>query len=113
MVILALAAGTVFTGLRCTFMSDLDVQRMGPVPRRVIAVIGAIGHLTRAVALAVVGLLVPGAAVFANARRAGGLDAALRLLGDTGPGLVLLVVGTVGFAAYGIFCLADAVSRRA
>ena len=55
-VILALAGGMVYTGLRCTFMGGvLDVRRMSPVMRRLITVIGAIGHLARAVALAVVG----------------------------------------------------------
>ena len=112
-VILALAGGMVYTGLRCTFMGDLEVRRMSPVMRRLITVIGAIGHLARAVALAVVGLLIARAAIFADARRAGGLDAALRLVGETGPGAVLLVVVAVGFAAYGIFCLADALTRRA
>jgi len=68
-VILALAGGMVDTGVRCTFMGDLDVRRMSPVMRRLIAVIGAIGHLARAVAL--------------------------------------------GLTAYGIFCLVDALTRRA
>ena len=74
--------------------------------------IGAIGRLARAVALAVIGLLVARAALFGDARRAGGLDAAPRLLGDTGPGSVLLVVVALGFTAYGIFCLVDALTRR-
>jgi Domain of Unknown Function (DUF1206) len=112
-VILALAAGMVYTGLRCTFMGDLDVARMSPVARRVIAVIGAIGHLARAVALAVIGSLIARAALVGDARRAGGLDAALRVLGETPLGFVLLVVVALGFAAYGIFCLADAFTRRA
>jgi hypothetical protein len=112
-VILALAASMVYTGVRCTFMGDLHVERMSPVTRRVITAVGAIGHLARAVALAVVGSLIGRAALFADARRAGGLDAALRVLGQTGPGAALLVVVALGFAAYGIFCLADAVTRRA
>jgi len=68
-VTLALAGGMVDTEVRCTFMGDLDVRRMSPVMRRLIAVIGAIGHLARAVAL--------------------------------------------GLTAYGIFCLVDALTRRA
>jgi hypothetical protein len=112
-VILALAAGMVYTGLRCTFMGDLDVAHMSPMARRVIAVIGAIGHLARAVALAVIGSLIARAALVGDARRAGGLDAALRVLGETRLGFVLLVVVALGFAAYGIFCLADAFTRRA
>jgi hypothetical protein len=63
--------------------------------------------------MAVVGILVGSAAVFADPRRAGGLDAALRALGQTGPGETLLIVIALGFAAYGIYCLADAATRRA
>jgi hypothetical protein len=55
-VILALAGGMVDTEVRCTFMGDLDMRRMSPVMRRLIAVIGAIGHLARAVALAIIAL---------------------------------------------------------
>jgi hypothetical protein len=112
-VIVGLAAGMVYTGVRCTFMGDLNVERLSPPVRRLIAVIGAVGHLARAVAMGVIGLLVARAAIFGDARRAGGLDAALRVLGETGPGTVLLVVVALGFAAYGTFCLADAFTRRA
>jgi Domain of Unknown Function (DUF1206) len=73
----------------------------------------AIGHLARAVALAVIGSLIARAALVGDARRAGGLDAALRVLGETPLGFVLLVVVALRFAAYGIFCLADAFTRRA
>lgn len=112
-VILVLAAGMAYTGVRRTFMGDLDVNRLEPWARLVIESIGAMGHLARAVALAVVGMLVASAAVFVDPRRAGGLDAALRALGETGAGSALLVVVALGFAAYGIYCLADAATRRA
>lgn len=112
-VILALAIGMVYTGVRCTFMGDLDVRRLGPAMRRSIALVGAVGHMARAVALMVVGSLVGSAALFTDPRRAGGLDAALRTLGETGPGSALLLVVVVGFAAYGVFCVADAATRRA
>jgi hypothetical protein len=112
-VMLGLAAGMVYTALRCTFMGDLEVRGLKPVVRQGIAVIGAVGHLARATALAVVGLLVANAAIFADPRRAGGLDAALRALADTAPGSALLIAVSGGFAAYGVFCLADAATRRA
>lgn len=63
--------------------------------------------------MAVVGLLVGSAAVFVDPRRAGGPDDALRALGETRLGTVLLVVVALGFAAYGVYCLADAATRRA
>jgi Domain of Unknown Function (DUF1206) len=111
--ILVLAATMAYTGVRRTFMGDLDVRRLGPWMRRAIASIGAVGHLARAVALAVVGVLAATAALFVDPRRAGGLDAALRALGDTGPGTALLIVVALGFAAYGVYCVADAATRRA
>ena len=52
-------------------------------------------------------------AVSADPDRAGGLDAALRAVGRTAPGVALLVVIATGFAAYGVFCVVDAATRRA
>jgi hypothetical protein len=111
--ILVLAGAMTYTGLRRTFMGDLDVRRLSPAACRVIELTGAIGHLSRAVALALVGLLAGTAALFADPARAGGLDAALRTLGSTPLGAGLLVVVAVGFAAFGVFCFADAATRRA
>jgi hypothetical protein len=111
--ILVLAGAMTYTGVRRTFMGDLDVRDLSPTARRAIELTGAIGHLTRAMALAVVGLLAGTAALFANPARAGGLDAALRALGATPLGAGLLVVVAVGFAAFGVFCFADAATRRA
>lgn len=112
-VILVIAGAMTYTGLRRTFMGDLDVRSLAPLTRRAIAAVGAVGHLARALALAVVGVLVATAALAADPGRAGGLDAALRTLGSTGPGTALLVVVAIGFAAFGLFCFADAATRRA
>jgi hypothetical protein len=111
--ILVLAGAMTYTGVRRTFMGDLDVRTLPPATCRLIELVGAAGHLARAVALAVVGLLAGAAALFADPARAGGLDAALRTLGSTPLGTGLLVVVAVGFAAFGVFCFADAATRRA
>ncbi|WP_051736954.1 DUF1206 domain-containing protein [Pseudonocardia halophobica] len=102
-----------YTGVKRTFMGDLDVRRLSPAIRRTIEAVGAVGHLARALALGVVGVLVLTAAVASDARRAGGLDAALRALGETPLGMSLLVVVALGFGAFGLYCLADAAFRRA
>jgi uncharacterized protein DUF1206 len=112
-VILVLAGMMTYTGVRRTFMGDLDVRRLAPPVRRAVEAVGVLGHLARALALAVVGLLALGAALFADPNRAGGLDSALRALGGTALGAGLLVVVAAGFAAYGLFCMADAATRRA
>ncbi|WP_214367917.1 DUF1206 domain-containing protein [Pseudonocardia sp. H11422] len=112
-VILAIAVAMTYTGVRRTFMGDLDVRELAPAARRSIELVGVVGHLARALALAVVGLLVGAAAVASDPGHAGGLDAALRALGETGLGTSLLVVVAMGFAAFGLFCFADAATRRA
>jgi uncharacterized protein DUF1206 len=112
-VILVLAGMMTYTGVRRTFMGDLDVRRLGPAARHAIEVLGVLGHLSRALALAVIGLLAVGAALWADPNLAGGLDAALYALGDTWLGAWLLIVVAVGFGAYGLFCVADAATRRA
>lgn len=112
-IILVLAVMMTYTGVRRTFMGDLDVRRLGPTARRAIEVLGVLGHLSRASALAVIGLLAVGAALWADPNRAGGLDAALYALGATWLGAWLLVVVAVGFGAFGLFCVADAATRRA
>jgi hypothetical protein len=112
-VVLVLAGAMTYTGVRRTFMGDLDLRRLSPLARSAVEWIGAVGHLARALALAAIGLLAVTAAVFADPGRAGGLDAALRALGETGLGASLLVVVAVGFGAYGLFCFVDAATRRA
>jgi Domain of Unknown Function (DUF1206) len=111
--ILGIAAAMTYTGVRRTFMGDLDVRRLAPRMRHAIEVVGAAGHLARAVAVGVVGVLAGAAALRADPARAGGLDTALRALGSTVPGVWLLAVVAVGFAAFGLFCVADAATRRA
>lgn len=111
--IVVVAATMIYTGVRRTFMGDLDLRRVPGPLCRLIEVVGAVGHLARAVALGVVGVLVGTAAVLSDADRAGGLDAALRVLADTPLGPVLLVVMAVGFGAFGLYCVADAALRRA
>lgn len=111
--ILALAGAMTYTGVRRTFMGDLDVARIGEATRHAIELVGVAGHLSRALAVAVVGILTGTAAIAANPARAGGLDAALRALGDTALGSGLLVVVAAGFASFGLFCFADAAIRRA
>jgi hypothetical protein len=112
-VLVGIAGAMTYTGVRRTFMGDLDVRRLGPGVRHAIEVTGAAGHLARALAVGVVGGLAGAAALFADPAWAGGLDTALRALGSTVAGAWLLAVVAAGFAAFGLFCMADAATRRA
>lgn len=112
-VLIGIAGAMTYTGVRRTFMGDLDVRRLAPGVRNAIEVAGAVGHLARALAIGVVGVLAGAAALSADAGWAGGLDTALRALGSTMVGAWLLAVVAAGFAAFGLFCMADAATRRA
>ncbi len=111
--LIGIAGAMTYTGVRRTFMGDLDVRRLAPGVRNAIEVAGAAGHLARALAVGVVGGLAGAAALFADPAWAGGLDTALRALGSTVAGAWLLAVVAAGFAAFGLFCIADAATRRA
>jgi hypothetical protein len=110
---IGIAGAMTYTGVRRTFMGDLDVHQLSPGVQQAIEVAGAAGHLARALAIGVVGALAGAAALFADPARAGGLDTALRALGSTVAGAWLLAVVAAGFAAFGLFCMADAATRRA
>jgi hypothetical protein len=112
-VVLVIAVAMTYTGVRRTFMDDLDVRHLPEGVRHGIEILGAIGHVARALALGVVGVLLGTAALASDAARAGGLDAALRLLATTPLGASVLIVVALGFAAFGLFCIADALTRRA
>jgi Domain of Unknown Function (DUF1206) len=111
--LIGIAGAMTYTGVRRTFMGDLDVRRLAPGVRNAIEVAGAAGHLARALAIGVVAGLAGAAALFADPAWAGGLDTALRALGSTVAGAWLLAVVAAGFAAFGLFCIADAATRRA
>ncbi|MCW0212105.1 MAG: DUF1206 domain-containing protein [Pseudonocardia sp.] len=111
--VLVVAVAMVYTGVRRTFMGDLDVRHLPDGVRHGIETVGVIGHVARALAFGVVGVLLGTAALASDATRAGGLDAALRLLGATPLGASVLVVVGLGFGAFGLFCIADALTRRA
>lgn len=112
-VILVLAVAMTYTGVRRTFLDDLDLRRVGPLARAAVEWLGVAGHLSRALALGAIGVLAGRAALSSDPQRAGGLDAALRVIKSSAPGASLLVLVAVGIAAFGLFCMADAATRRA
>ena len=74
--------------------------------------LGASGYLAKAVAFAIVGVLVVVAGSQANPARSGGLDTALRALAGRPYGDVLLVVVSLGLIGYACYLAAEARYRR-
>lgn len=111
--VVGIAVSMVYTGVRRTFLGDLALDRMPDAVCHVVSALGVWGHLARALAFGVVGVLAGIAALTGDPERAGGLDAALRTLGAAPLGAVTIVLVAGGFAAFGLFCAADAATRRA
>ena len=111
--VLGLAAAMTYMGVRRTFMGDLHLHRLGPLGRRMVAGSGRSGTWRAPPRWRWSGCWpwVPPCPPTPSGR--GGLDAALRAVGRTAPGVALLVVIATGFAAYGVFCVVDAATRRA
>ena len=66
----------------------------------------------RGVGFGLVGFFLLRASITYDASEATGLDGALRTLATESWGVVVVVVVGVGFAAYGIFCLATFTRRQ-
>jgi len=111
-VLVGLAAYQAHKGVAKKFLKDSKTQQMSHEVRRAFTALGVFGHAARAVVFALIGYGLIKAAVSYDARRAVGLDGALRKLSHAsyGPWLLgLVAVGLIGFAAYS---MADARYRR-
>lgn len=109
--VLAACVLSVRSGLSKRFLRDLDTGAMSTRAHRGVEVLGTLGYLAKAVAYAVIGVLVCTAAVLVDPRT-GGLGRALRALADRPFGAGLLIVVAIGFVAFGVYCFADARYRR-
>jgi hypothetical protein len=111
-IVLVVAGATAWSGITADFAEDLDWSRLPAQLRRPVRWLGIVGHVLRAVAFAVMGVLFGVAAIRADPSWAGGLDAALKTLAGQPYGPLLLLVVALGFAAFGLFCGAEAWARR-
>ncbi|PVY97107.1 DUF1206 domain-containing protein [Actinomycetospora cinnamomea] len=111
-VVVGIAVAMGYTGIARTFSDDLDYDRLPDRLRRPVEVLGVAGHVARAIAFAIVGVLFVVAAWRADPRTAGGLDQALTLLAGQPFGPFLLLVVGVGIAAFGVYSFAESWTRR-
>jgi hypothetical protein len=89
-------------GIRKKFLEDLT--RSSPA----ITALGMVGYIAKGVAIVVVGILFVVAAVTDNAKKASGLDGALKALADLPFGPIVLLAVAVGLIAFGVYSFARA-----
>jgi hypothetical protein len=108
LVIIGIGAFLASQGVRTSFQDQLDFRRSNDFWRRTTLILGVVGSIARGVVFALAGVFVLVAAVRADPSDAGGIDTALRSLAHDPWGSVLLLVAAAGFAAFGLFALAEA-----
>jgi Domain of Unknown Function (DUF1206) len=104
--VLVVAGFLGYRGWKKKFRSKLDVDGRTGKDGRAYILVGTAGYLSKAVALAIVGVLFLLAAFTHDPGKSGGLDVALRKLLQEPFGSPLLVLMAIGFACYGVFCFA-------
>ena len=99
-------------GIHLDVNDELDLSGLSPARATWTKRLGAIGEIGRGIGIGLVGFFILRSAITYNAGEATGLDGALRRLAVTTWGIVVVFVIGIGFAAYGIFCLATFTHRR-
>jgi hypothetical protein len=112
LVVIGSGIAQVVNGFRKSFMKDLDTGKLPQGTQQWVRRSGVAGYIAKGVAIGVVGILLGSAALDSNAGKAGGLDAALRTLGQQPFGVVILIAVALGFAAYGVYCFGAARCQR-
>jgi hypothetical protein len=99
-------------GLKVDVTDELDLSQLSPARRRWTKRLGAIGEVGRGIGIGLVGFFLLRSAMNYDPAQATGLDGALRRVAVQSWGVAVVVVVGLGFACYGIFCLATFTHRR-
>ena len=105
-VTLVVAGVIAYRGVSESFRDDLRASGQTGTDGSTYVLLGKVGHLSKAAAIALVGVLFGYAALTHDPNKSGGLDQALHKLLQQPFGAPMLVVVALGFACYGLFCFA-------
>ncbi|GLZ37510.1 DUF1206 domain-containing protein [Actinokineospora sp. NBRC 105648] len=112
LVVIGAGVASIVSGVRKSFMKDLDTSELPSGTQRWVRKLGMIGYIAKGVGIGIVGILLGIAAIDAKPGEAGGLDSALRTLAAQPFGTFLLIAVALGFAAFGAYCFAAARAHR-
>ncbi|MEO5709121.1 MAG: DUF1206 domain-containing protein [Nocardioidaceae bacterium] len=104
LVVVGIAIGLAYFGLAEGFRDTMSRQGASGALGRSYVVLGVVGYVAKAVAVALIGSLFVYAAFTHEPRRSGGLDQVLHDVLQRPFGTPLLVLMATGLASYGVFC---------
>jgi hypothetical protein len=99
-------------GLSRKFRKRLKAAEMSRTERRWILGVGTVGMVARMLVTVLIGVFLIAAAAQHDPNQAVGIDGALKRMADRSFGPPLLALVAFGFAAYGLYSLAEARFRR-
>ena len=111
-VVAAIGLGLAIVGITRRFERHMRMSRVKAAARKLITRLGMVGYTAKGLAYGVAGVLFIVAAVQYDPDKARGLDAALRALAEQSYGSWLLLITALGFAAYGLFAIAESRYRK-
>jgi hypothetical protein len=111
-IVIAVGLYRISKGVTMDVEDELDMSGISPSRARWTERLGAVGEVGRGIGFSLVGFFLLRSAITYDASQATGLDGALRRLAVESWGVVVVVVVGIGFAAYGLFCLATFTHRR-
>ena len=112
LVVVGVGVGLAVYGLKKAFMKHLKTGEMRPSVRKTVRRLGVAGYTAKGLAYSIVGVLLVTAAVTYDAKRARGLDGALREMATYSYGPWLLGLVALGIAAFGVYCFFQARYRK-
>lgn len=102
----------IVKGVHRDVNDELDLSALTPQRRRWTERLGAVGEIGRGLGMGLIGFFLISAAVTYDSDEGTGLDGALRRLATENLGVLVVLAVGVGFAAYGLFCLATFTHRE-
>lgn len=112
LVVIGIGIGLMVYGLKKKFEKRLNTGQMSFRVRKTVRRLGMAGYTAKGIAYGIVGLLLVVAAVTYDAKKATGLDGALKTLAGQPYGPWLLSLVAIGIAAFGIYCFFQARYRK-
>ncbi|WP_380164904.1 DUF1206 domain-containing protein [Jannaschia sp. R86511] len=106
--ILVVAGYHVHKGLSRKFFEDVETADLSARGRRIVEWSGLVGYPAKGVAFGAIGVLFALAALRGSSEEAGGMDEGLATLREGPFGTVVIVAVGLGFALFGVYCLARA-----
>jgi hypothetical protein len=101
LVIVVIGSYYAHKGATRKFLNDLNVDG-----GRLLTALGVCGHIAEGLVLSAAGVSLVAATILDDPAKATGLDGAVKTLGSTQFGGLILTAAAAGFAAYGLYSLA-------